>query len=136
MRFAAGALARVAIFRPKEAGARAAAAPACLPCPADHHPEFLPVGIVFLGQVHARAKAEWCVGARLTIKPLAFAAYLPAALTLRLPRHEVFEVGMIVVTAAVGAPALHAQRNGVEHVADAAVAKGQRRHRRCNGPNP
>jgi hypothetical protein len=53
----------------------------------------------------------------LSIKPLAFAAYFPAALALTgLPRQEVFEIEVIVVAAAIDASTFHGQGCGVEPV--------------------
>jgi hypothetical protein len=67
--------------------------------------------------VHAHGGAEGDVRSRLSIKPLAFATYFPAALALTgLPRQEVFEIEVIVVAAAIDASTFHAQGSGVEPV--------------------
>jgi hypothetical protein len=91
MPLAAGALAKVVVFRPEQARPGAAATPASPPAP--------PVMTCNSFQ-------------------LKFATYFPAALALTgLPRQEVFEIEVIVVAAAaIDASTFHAQGSGVEPV--------------------
>jgi len=98
---AAGALAGVrAAFQPEQARADTAATPARLARAARHDAQFLPVHVVVLRQVQATRGAEGDVVPGLPIQPLALTTDFPAALSLAgLPRQEILEIGVVVVTA-------------------------------------